>query len=181
MQTKSRKSHIQHLLQNPLRSWSFWVWSWRLVWLVSAKLFDFSSVCISCLIMAFVEADCSFNALVRLKRSLVISSWVCCSLAITASKSRTGEALELLLLEPSSSVFLCLKMEIGLSNSLLFSFSSLVFGVTGLFFISSSLTWLVYWAATLCLISVEIVSPYGDEQGERNCEATTLSEAEDCK
>ena len=157
MQTKRRNSQIQHRVQNPLRSFSFWVWSWRFVWLVSANVFDFSSVCISCLIIAFVEADCSFNALVRLSRSFVISSCVCCSFPIIASKSRTGEVFELEV--PSSSVFLCLKIEIGFSNSLLFSFSSLLFGVRGLFFINSSLTWLVYWAATLWRISVDTTSP----------------------
>jgi hypothetical protein len=40
---------------------------------------------------------------------------------------------------------------------------------------------LLYWDATLCRISFETVSPYGEEQGDKNWEATTLSVTEGWK
>ncbi len=172
MQTRNKNNQTQQRVQKPLLSFSFCDWVWRFVWLSSARMLDFSSVNRSCLIIALADIVCSFMVLAIESKLFVISSWVCCSLLMTPSKSLTGAVLVFIVL--SSSVFLCLNVEVGFSNSWFFSLKMLSF-VAGKLVSNSSLTWLLYWAATLWRISLETESPYGEEHGDKNWEATTLS------
>lgn len=178
-QTSNKNNHTQQRVQNPLLSWSFCVWVWRFVWFSSAKILDFSSVIRSCLMIEFADMVCSFMVLAIKSKLLVISSWVCCSLLITPSKSCTWVGLMFVLVVPINSVLRCLSVDAGLLNSSFFSVETLSFAGGNLLVSNSSLTWLLYWDATLWRISFETESPYGEEQGDKNWEATTLSVTED--